>query len=120
MRRGAVCPMTAVKNAKKLWLSIGILVLLSPLGVIIPALFGARGAWGEWSLEEVRRLVGYVPAGMEKIGGIWRSPMPNYTVPGQGTGIAHLSLGYLAAAVIGAGAAAGLAYLIAKLIGRRN
>jgi cobalt/nickel transport protein len=105
---------------KKLWRGIGILVLLSPLGLIIPALFGAGGAWGEWGLEEMKKLVGFIPKGMQKLAGLWKSPMHDYTVPGQKTGLAHGSLGYIVTAVIGIAITAGLAYVIAKLLGSRN
>jgi len=105
---------------KKLWIGIGILVLLSPLGLIIPALFGAGGAWGEWGLEEVKSLVGYIPEGMQKLAALWKSPMHDYTVPGQKPGLVHGSLGYILTAVIGMAITAGLAYVIAKLLGRKN
>jgi hypothetical protein len=109
-----------VKTVKKLWIGIGILALLSPLGLIIPALFGAGGAWGEWGLEEVNKLIGYIPEGMHKLAHIWKSPMPDYTVPGQKPGLAHESLGYILTAIIGVAVTAGLAYALAKLLGRKN
>jgi len=105
---------------KKLWIGIGILALLSPLGLIIPALFGAGGAWGEWSLEEMKKLVGYVPQGMQKLARIWRSPMPDYAVPGQKQGLTIESLGYVLSAIVGIAITAGAVYLITKLLGRKN
>lgn len=107
-------------TTKKLWIVIGILVLLSPLGLILPALFGAGGAWGEWSLEEVKKLVGYAPKGMEKLSRLWKSPLQNYAVPGQRDGLLHGSLGYIVAAVVGIAVTAGIAYLLAKILGRRE
>ncbi len=105
---------------KKLWMAIGILVLLSPLGLIIPALFGAGGAWGEWSLREIKKLTGYMPQGMEKHSQFWKSPLQNYALPGQRDGLLHGSLGYIVAAVVGIILTAGIAYLLAKIIGRRE
>ncbi len=107
-------------GTKKLWIAVGILVLLSPLGLIIPALFGAGGAWGEWSLEEIEKLAGYAPEGMEKLSQIWKSPLKNYAVPGQREGLLNGSLGYIAAAVVGIAVTAGIAYLLAKILGRRE
>ena len=104
---------------KKLWIGIGILVLLSPIGLIIPALLGAGGAWGEWGLEEIRSLVGYTPQGMRKLSHIWRSPMPDYTLPGRKQGLAGESLGYVLSAVIGIAFTAGAVYLLTKLLGRK-
>ena len=56
-----------MKTVKKVWIGIAVLALLSPLGLILPAAFNAGGAWGEWSAEELRKLIGYVPAGFERL-----------------------------------------------------
>jgi cobalt/nickel transport protein len=108
------------KNLKKLWIGIAVLVILTPLGLIIPALLGAGGAWGEWTLEEIRKLVGYVPEGMERLSRVWRSPMSNYAVPGQGEGIARHGLGYFLAGLVGVAVTVLIAYLIAKLLEKRE
>jgi cobalt/nickel transport protein len=105
---------------KKLWIGIGILALLSPLGMIIPAWFGAGSAWGEWGLAEIKKLMGFIPEGMQKLAELWKSPMHDYTVPGQKQGLAHKSLGYILTALIGIAITSGLAYLIARLLGRKN
>ena len=76
-------------TVKKLWIGIAVLALLSPLGLIIPSLLGAGGAWGEWGAEEFKKLIGYVPEGMGKLGHVWKSPLPNYTVPGHKQGMAE-------------------------------
>jgi len=104
---------------KKLWIGIGILVLLSPIGLIIPALLGAGGAWGEWGLEEIKKLVGYAPQGMQKLSHIWKSPIPDYTLAGRKQGLAVESLGYVLSAIIGIAFTAGAVYLLAKLLGRK-
>lgn len=105
---------------KKLWIGTALLVLLSPLGLIIPALFGAGGAWGEWGIEEVNKLAGFIPDGMKNLAERWRSPMPDYALPGQAPGLAGESMGYLAAAVIGAGLTAAAGWLLARLLARRE
>jgi hypothetical protein len=108
-----------MKTVTKLWIGLAVLALLAPLGLIVPALFGAGGAWGEWSTEELQDLIGYVPAGMKKIARLWSSPLPDYTVPGQGKGLAGDSLGYVLTAFIGIAVSAGLAYLLARWAGRK-
>ena len=65
-------------------------------------------------------MLGFVPEGMQRLSGLWKSPMPDYAVPGQRQGIAREGLGYLAAAVIGMAITAGLAYLLAKILARKN
>jgi hypothetical protein len=109
----------AMTTTKKLWIAVGILALLSPLGLIIPALFGAGGAWGEWGPEEVGKMLGFVPEGMQKLGHRWNAPLPDYAVPGQ-RGFFHEGFGYLLAAVLGVLITAGLAYALAKLLARKH
>jgi hypothetical protein len=109
-----------MKPLKKLWIGIAILALLSPLGLFIPALFGSGGAWGEWGAEEIRKMIGYIPEGMQKLSHIWQSPMPDYTVPGPKQGIAQQGLEYFLTAVIGIAVTAGLAYAAARLLARKN
>ena len=107
-------------TTKKLWIGIGVLALLSPLGLTIPALFGAGGAWGEWGAEEFNKLIGYVPEGMQKLAHLWKSPLKDYAVPGQTQGLARRGLGYVLTAILGVVITAGLAYLIAKALGSKN
>jgi len=107
-------------TVKKLWVGIGILALLSPLGLILPSLFKADGAWGEWNLEEIERITNFAPQGMKRLARIWKAPMPDYTVPGQRTGMLGEILGYVCTAIIGIALAAGIMYLLAKVLGRRN
>ncbi len=108
------------KTLRKLWIAIGVLALLSPLGLIIPALFGAGGAWGEWGLEEIQKMLGFVPEGMKKLGHLWSSPMKDYAVPGQTEGMARKGLGYAASALLGVALTAALAFLLARVLGKRN
>lgn len=70
-----------------------VLAALTPLGLLTHGT-----AWGEWSAEEVRRTVGYVPAGMKKMADFWKALMPDYAIPGLGS-----KSGYIAAAAVGCG-----------------
>jgi cobalt/nickel transport protein len=107
-------------TTKKLWIGIAVLALLSPLGLIIPALFGAGGAWGEWGLDEIKTMLGYIPRGMEKLGRVWNPPMKDYAVPGPAGAMSNRGWGYVASAFIGVALTAGLAYLLARLLANRN
>ncbi|MEI6519703.1 MAG: cobalt transporter CbiM [bacterium] len=70
---------------------MGILILLAPLGIYLPAKFNAGSAWGEWSSNEIKTEIaketggeGYVPQGIaqaEEHG--WKAPFPDYNLPGQ-------------------------------------
>lgn len=107
-------------TTKKLWIGIGILVLLSPLGLIIPAFFGAGGAWGEWGIDEIEKIAGFVPEGMKRLAESWKAPLPDYAVPGQDQGAAPEGLGYIVTGVIGIAATAGVMYLITMLVLRKH
>lgn len=54
-----------MKTATKLWIGIGILILLSPLGLLLPEHFKAGDAWGEWGAGTFKELVGYIPQGLK-------------------------------------------------------
>jgi cobalt/nickel transport protein len=99
---------------KKLWIGIVILLLLSPLGVIIPALFGAEGAWGEWGRDEIEKMVGFMPEGMKRHGDVWKAPLPGYAIPGEGGGMAANSIGYILTGIVGVAVTAGIKILLTK------
>lgn len=88
------------RTAKSFWarykavvIPLIVLAALTPLGLLTHGT-----AWGEWSAEEVRRTVGYVPAGMKKMADFWKALMPDYAIPGLGS-----KSGYIAAAAVGCG-----------------
>ncbi len=105
---------------RKLWIGIGILAVLSPLGVILPPLFNAGGAWGEWGLADIQKVAGFVPEGMKHLGKIWKAPLADYGLPGQGQGLGSQSFGYVVAAAIGVAFVTGMMYLLAKLLVRKG
>jgi len=80
-----------------------LLVLLTPLGIYLPAKLGAGSAWGEWSAKELRQLVGYTPKQLERQGSKWNAPMPDYAPRGQENApLGKLSLFYVLSGVAGA------------------
>ena len=74
---------TRSNSYHKLWLGLGLLILMSPLGVLLPKLAKAGGAWGEWSVEELRSLLGYVPLRLGQLRGVWAALLPDYSIPGM-------------------------------------
>ena len=85
---------------KKLWVGLALLVLLSPLGLIVPKKLNAGGAWGEWSAQEIKTLIGYVPEKMGQLQGLWKGLMPNYGIPGLEKNW-QVHLAYVAAGLVG-------------------
>ena len=91
-----------MKLITKLWLGISVLIILSPLGLILPERFKAGSAWGEWGAKDLRTLVGYAPKGLEKISSLWNAPIPDYAFKGCGKkSLPHLSFAYILSAVAG-------------------
>lgn len=110
-----------MKIIAKLWVGLGILILLSPLGLIIPDHFKAKDAWGEWGADGVNELVGYVPQGLQKISGVWSAPLPDYAFSGwEEKGLGNLSFAYIVSAVAGIALAVCLVLLLGKLLCRKE
>ncbi len=57
---------------------------------------------------------------MKRIAHAWKAPLTNYTVPGQGPGLANGGFGYILTGIIGIAVTAGLVYLLARLLVRKN
>jgi hypothetical protein len=97
-----------------------ILILLSPLGILLPAWLGAGSAWGEWSGEEIAKLTGHLPRGMAALAGAWKAPVPDYGQDWQGASAARLTLAYLGSALLGVAVLAGGAWAAGRLFLRRR
>ena len=110
-----------MKEYRKLWIALIVLALASPLGLYLPSILKAGSAWGEWGVDEVKRMIGYAPAGMEQTAGAWKAPIPNYRLPGQENApLSHLSLSYVLSALIGMAACSGGAYALARWLRGRK
>lgn len=84
------------KRYKALLIPLGILVILTPLGLI------ATGtAWGEWGTDEIKGALGYVPKGFASMADWWKSLLPDYSFPAFGSGTAGSVAGYILSAVVG-------------------
>ncbi len=106
---------------KKMLLGLVVLALLSPVGVILPDIFKAGSAWGEWGPDEIGKMVGYVPQGMQKVADIWQAPMPDYAFKGwEEKGLGMLSLAYVISAAVGMGIIGGIAMLFGKIVNKKE
>ena len=101
------------KFQKKLWIGLAILALLTPLGIIIPHIYGAGGSWGEWGPSELGKLAGFVPEGFKKLSGLWKAPARNYNF--GATSMAGRLASYIVSGIIGLLVAGLLIYLIARI-----
>lgn len=98
-----------MKKWWKLWATLAVLALLTPLGLWLPERFGAGGAWGEWGAGDLKKIVGYVPGGMKGLQGLWHAPANNY-------GFTFMSekLGYFASAAIGIAVIAAVVFAVGR------
>ena len=110
-----------MKLITKFWIAITVLIVLSPLGLILPEHFKAGSAWGEWGADEMQKLVGYVPKGLEKLSSLWNAPMPDYAFKGwEEKGLSHLSLAYIISAIVGIGIIVLVILVIGKLLTKKG
>ena len=109
-----------MKTITKFWIGLAVLIILSPLGLLLPEHFKAGTAWGEWGADEVHKLVGYVPQGLAKLSALWNAPLPDYAFKGwEDKGLGHLSIGYILSAAIGIAVTAAAMFFIGKLLTKK-
>lgn len=110
-----------MKTINKLWIGLIILAVLTPLGLLLPAYFKSGDAWGEWGADGIKELVGYVPAGLEKLSNLWKAPMPDYAFQGsESRSLAHLSFSYLISAFFGVLVCVGIIFLLGKFLKKKE
>jgi len=110
-----------MKSMKRLWWGLVILILISPLGLILPGAFKSGPAWGEWSLQEIEKMAGYVPEGLKKLADLWSAPVPDYNLKSwEGAGLAKSSLGYILSGALGVGIILLATLLLGKVLSKRK
>lgn len=112
-----------MKEYRPLLVALAVMALLSPVGLYFPEIMKAGGAWGEWGVDEVRKLAGYAPREMERSAGGWKAPLPGYALPGDGQAHAtpgRRGLAYVLSAFAGIAACGGFAYLVARRLAARG
>src|SRR3972149_9985227 len=90
---------------RRLLILLAVLVAMVPLGLL-----ASQTPFGEWSGEELKFLIGYVPAGFARLENVWKALLPDYGVRGAGAVI-----GYVVSALIGSAAVVLVIYLWGRL-----
>lgn len=93
----------AAGGIRRLYAVLGVLAFLTPLGLLAAGI-----AWGEWSPDELKESLGYIPKGMRS-GFEFIPPMPGYGLSGVPGAV-----GYILSALIGML----LIWLLVKVCGR--
>ncbi len=110
-----------MKTTAKLWMGIGILILLSPLGLLLPEHFKAGDAWGEWGADSIKELVGYIPRGLEQLSKLWNAPIPDYAFKGwEEKGLPRASFAYIISAVAGIAIVVIVVLFIGKVLTKKG
>lgn len=110
-----------MKITTKFWIGIVALIILSPLGLILPEHFKAGSAWGEWGADEMQKLVGYIPKGLVKLSSLWNAPIPDYAFKGwEEKGLSRLSFAYIISAVAGVIITVLAVLLIGKILAKKG
>lgn len=100
--------------ARRLAIVALILLLLTPLGILVPQWFGAGSAWAEWGTDELKIMFGYAPHRIAAGSETWHAPVPDYALPGHEA--TPLSIVYIGLA--GALATIAVGLIIGRLISR--
>lgn len=108
------------KLQKKVLVLLLFLCLITPVGILLPAAFHAGDAWGEWSAQTVKDLIGYVPKGLARYSHVWNAPLPDYAVIIEDTSVVHRSGYYLLSGIFGATVTYVVMLLITRIIVRNG
>jgi cobalt/nickel transport system permease protein len=91
---------------RKFWWVLGVLIVLSPLGLL-----AGGTAWGEWGTEELQKMLGFLPAGMQRLADAWpHAPLGDYSLPGLES-FWSAAIIYILCAILGVGLISLLTYL---------
>ncbi len=105
-------------NYRKLWIWIAVLIVLAPLGLLLPRLFKSGGAWGEWGADELKDIAGYVPAGLKRISELWTAPIKDYAFTGWDKG-GKSYVAYIVSGIVGVAMVAAVSYVLGKILKKK-
>ena len=103
------------KNLKIFVIALAALVILAPIGLL-----ASGTAYGEWGPEDLKDMVGYVPAGLQQLSDLWHPLLPDYDFPGGHETVPDQTPGYYASAIIGVLLCAGVVYFAGKAIAKKE
>ena len=106
-------PATTFGRLRALWITLAVLVIAAPLGLLAPGT-----AWGEWSSQQLSAMgLSFVPRGLANLQGLWGAPLAGYNLPALG----NSSAGYILSAAVGLLLVGFLTWLFTRLLaGRAN
>jgi cobalt/nickel transport protein len=111
-----------MKPYKKYLIFLGILAILSPIGILLPDYFKAGDSWGEWSVKTVQKDTGLELPGMKKDDTLYKAPIKDYKLGKEKDGsLSKLSLDYIFSAFAGVVIILLVTFVFTKLMsGKKN
>lgn len=104
-----------IVGIKKYWYALFALIIFAPVGLL------AQGtAFGEWSGDDLKSKLGFIPDGMAKLGDKWKSLLPDYTIPGFDSSLFKSALGYIFCAIVALAIILILTTIISLFMKRKN
>ncbi|KHO61371.1 MULTISPECIES: PDGLE domain-containing protein [Thermoanaerobacter] len=98
---------------KKFYIAAIVIILLTPLGLLAPG-----SAWGEWGLDEIKSMIGYIPEGMNRFSEVIKAILPDYSIPGFDANFFQQALGYIFSAVVGIAAIVLIFAILGRIMGK--
>ncbi len=105
---------------KRLIIGLIMLTLISPLGIVLPEIMKSTDAWGEWDIDTVKEMLGYIPEGMKRLSDIWKAPLSDYNMGGEDSTLTTRLISYIISGLIGILITGGMIYLISKLVMKKK
>lgn len=100
---------------KRLLLFLFIIAIFTPIGIILPEIFKAGDAWGEWGIDTLKEMIGFIPDGMKKLADIWKAPVPDYSFGGEDASLTLQIVSYIVSAITGIIIVMGIIFIFAKI-----
>jgi hypothetical protein len=103
-----------MQKMKKIYLYFTILVFLTPLGLLVE-----NSAFGEWKKDELKKIIGFIPIGIKKLGNLWNGIFPDYTFSGFENSPFNVFF-YIFSAVVGSIITILITYFLTKFFFKRK
>jgi cobalt/nickel transport protein len=104
-----------VRFPHRLWIGLIVMAFLSPVGIVLPRIFGAESAWGEWSADALGKMLGYIPEGLKTYAGFWKAPVAEYSLSGENASFAIRIISCVVSGFLGILLAGLIVYLMTRI-----